>query len=227
MKRMGIFKRIKNIVAAETNGFLDQVEKPVRMLNHYVREAEDELAKGQQALANQIFLEKKQAALILQTREVLATRTRQAKLAVEHGDEQIAKLALQEKLIQEEKLQQYEAQLAKIKAQTADLIDKLDQFQEKVEELKHRRLLLLSKLNVTQSLKQINDSFVSFNTDQFTKGFAQVEERILLLESEVEARQQLVSSARSTTPYYVDSSLQEQVEKELQQLKGTNSQVAE
>jgi phage shock protein A len=224
---MGIFKRIKNIVAAETNGFLDQVEKPVRMLNHYVREAEDELAKGQQALANQIFLEKKQAALILQTKEVLATRTRQAKLAVEHGDEQIAKLALQEKLIQEEKLKQYEAQLAKIKAQTADLIDKLDQFQEKVEELKHRRLLLLSKLNVTQSLKQINDSFVSFNTEHFSKGFAQVEERILLLESEVEARQQLVASARSTTPYYVDSSLQEQVEKELQQLKGPSSQVAE
>jgi phage shock protein A len=224
---MGIFNRIKNIVVAETNGFLDQVEKPVRMLNHYVREAEDELAKGQQALANQIFLEKKQAALIVQTKEVLEKRARQAKLAVEHRDEQIAKLALQEKLIQEEKLSQYEAQLVTIKAQTADLLDKLEQFQEKVDELKHRRLLLLSKLNVTQSLKQINDSFVSFNTDHITKGFAQVEERILRLESEVEARQQLVASARPVNSYYVDSTLQEQVEKEFQQLKGAPSETAE
>ncbi|WP_176713702.1 PspA/IM30 family protein [Pseudobacillus wudalianchiensis] len=43
---------------AELHGALDKVEDPIAMLNQYVREMEGNLAKGQDALARQIFLEK-------------------------------------------------------------------------------------------------------------------------------------------------------------------------
>src|SRR6478609_4703012 len=101
MNKMGIFKRLKTITMAEINGLLDGIENPIAMLNEYSREMEEEIAKGQQALARQIFVEKKQEALISDTKALVDKRVRQAKLALEHGEEQMAKLAVQEKLLLE------------------------------------------------------------------------------------------------------------------------------
>ena len=55
---MGIFKRLKTITMAELNGLLDGIEDPIAMLNEYSREMEQEIAKGQNALARQIFSRK-------------------------------------------------------------------------------------------------------------------------------------------------------------------------
>src|SRR4051794_4847957 len=98
MNNMGIFKRLKTITMAEINGLLDGMEDPIAMLNEYSREMEKEITKGQQALARQLFVEKKQETLISQTKSLVDKRTRQARLAIEHGEEAIAKLAVQEKL---------------------------------------------------------------------------------------------------------------------------------
>jgi phage shock protein A len=64
------------------------------MLNEYSREMEQLIAKAESALSRQIFVENKQAALILDIKSLMEKRTRQAKLALEQGDEQIAKLAV-------------------------------------------------------------------------------------------------------------------------------------
>nr|WP_318506069.1 PspA/IM30 family protein [Bacillus sp. T3] len=86
---MGIFKRIKTIAKADINGLLDGVEDPIAMLNEYSREMEQEMAKGQKALARQIFVENKQAALIQETKNLVDKRTRQAKLALDQGKKQL------------------------------------------------------------------------------------------------------------------------------------------
>src|ERR671939_598190 len=65
--KMGIFKRFKTITMAEINGLLDGIEDPIAMLNEYSREMEKEIAKGQQALARQIFVEKKQTNMTNRT----------------------------------------------------------------------------------------------------------------------------------------------------------------
>jgi phage shock protein A len=220
---MGIFKRINHIVKAQANRFLDLVEEPIHMLNQYIREAKEDFAKGEKALATQFFLEKRQAILIAQTEEILSKRERQAKLALERGEEEMAKIALQEKLLQEEKLKAYSAQYETIKAQTVELTNQLKQLQEKLDEFKHRQLLLTSKVNVANSLKQINDTFVSFNSDKIAKGFASVEERILFLESELEARQQLAPTTLLKSGLHVDVALTEKVENELEKLKSSSS----
>src|SRR4051794_7059729 len=118
MNKMGIFKRLKTIASADINGLLDGIEDPIAMLNEYSREMEQEIVKGQQALARQIFVEKKQEALITETKSLVDKRTRQAKLAIEQSDEAIVKLAVQEKLNKENQLQLYVDQLASIKGQT-------------------------------------------------------------------------------------------------------------
>ncbi|MBM7654488.1 PspA/IM30 family protein [Neobacillus cucumis] len=216
---MGIFKRLKTITMAEINGLLDGLEDPIAMLNEYSREFEKEITKGQQALARQIFVEKKQAALISQTKALVDKRTRQAKLAIEQGEEAIAKLAVQEKLNQEKTLQLYVDQLESLKGQTQILVEKIDQLKETYNQLQQKKILLASRANVAQSMKQIQKITVSFNTDDVARGVARAEEKILLMEAEVQAGNQFAAPLAQIDTAYDRYVSDEELTKELEKLK--------
>jgi phage shock protein A len=219
MIKMGIFKRVKTITKAEINGLLDGMEDPIAMLNEYSRELEQEILKGQKALAQQFLVEKKQAALLLETEELKEKRTRQAKLAIERGEDTIAKLAVQEKLIHEKQLNLYQQQLEAIKEQTQILIEKLNQLKETYNELQHKKILLASRANVAQSIKQIQKATVSFQTDNIARGVARAEERIMLMEAQVQAGTQFSSPLAQHDAIYQTYVRDEELEQELEKLK--------
>lgn len=216
---MGIFKRIKMITMAEINGLLDGLEDPIAMLNEYSREMEQEIAKGQKALASQIFVEKKQSALILETEGLVAKRVRQAKLAIERGEDDIAKLAVQEKLVHQKQLSLYKEQLEAINGQTQLLIEKLNQLKETYNEMQHKKILLASRANVAQSIKQIQKATFTFQTDNIARGVARAEERILLMEAEVQAGSQFSNPLAAHEAEYRDFVNDEELEKEIEKLK--------
>lgn len=216
---MGIFKRIKTITMAEINGLLDGLEDPIAMLNEYSREMEQEIAKGQKALASQIFVEKKQSALILETEGLVAKRARQAKLAIERGEEDIAKLAVQEKLVHQKQLSLYKEQLEAINGQSQLLIEKLNQLKETYNEMQHKKILLASRANVAQSIKQIQKATFTFQTDNIARGVARAEERILLMEAEVQAGSQFSNPLAAHEAEYRDFVNDEELEKEIEKLK--------
>ncbi|NBD24899.1 PspA/IM30 family protein [Paenibacillus glycinis] len=216
---MGIFRRVKDVFLAETNGLIDKCEKPLHMVNQYMREFGIELEKGQHALARQLFIEKRQAALIAHAEASVEKRERQAKLAVNQGEDQIAKLALQEKLLQEKKLAVYREQYAAIQEQTKALEERIAQLQVQSEEYNHRRLLLESRVNVASSLKELNQRVVSFQTDGMVRGFARAEEKVLMIEAELEAMHRFNSPAMRSAPQYLDPALTAEIETSLAALK--------
>ena len=217
---MGIFSRVKNIVTSGANDLLDQVESPIRSLNHSIRDMEKELEKGQEALAGQIFLENKQNALILETEQLLTKRERQAKLAVDKGEDQVAKIAIQEKIVLEKRLSLYREQLATTQEHTAQLQAKLSQFHKTYEEMNHKRLLLVSRANVAQSVQDISYTLNFFSTQAIAKDFARAEDRVLFLEAKLEAGQRI----KTTTPYLLDVTVSDEVEEELKKLKEAKSE---
>jgi phage shock protein A len=219
MNNMGIFKRLKTITMAEINGLLDGFEDPIAMLNEYSREMEQEIVKGQKALARQIFVEKKQAALISETKAVVDKRSRQAKLAIEQGDEAMAKLAVQEKLNHDRQLQLYEEQYESIKGQTQILIGKLDELKETYNQMQQKKILLASRANVAQSMKQIQKATVSFQTDDIARGVARAEERILMMEAEVQAGNQFATPLAQFEAVNSSFVSDEELNKEIEKLK--------
>lgn len=74
---MGIMKRMKDIATAEIHTLLDRAEDPIHMLNHYIREMEKEIANGQKALTQQLFLERRQQAFLDEAEETITKRSRQ------------------------------------------------------------------------------------------------------------------------------------------------------
>ncbi|MBE7104886.1 PspA/IM30 family protein [Bacillus cereus] len=216
---MGILKRIKNIVVADVHQTLDKVENPVSMLKQYLRETEQQITKAQKALAHQYYLEKKYEALISETDALIAKRTRQAELAVSREEDQMAQLALQEKIVNEKKAELYRKQYEITKEQTATLYEQIDKLQKKYGELQYKELVLVSRLNAARAIKESNTAIDSFHSESTSKGFARIESYVQKLEAETAASNYFYNLKSPNQQEVLDQNLQEEVQRELEKLK--------
>ncbi|EJQ73473.1 hypothetical protein IG7_00776 [Bacillus cereus HuA2-4] len=216
---MGILKRIKNIVVADVHQTLDKIEKPVSMLKQYLRETEQQITKAEKALSHQYYLEKKYEALISETDALIARRTRQAELAVSREEDQMAQLALQEKIVNEKKAELYRKQYEITKEQTATLYEQIDKLQKKYGELQYKELVIVSRLNAAQAIKESNRAIDSFHTESTAKGFARIESYVQKLEAETAASNYFYNLKSPNQQEVLDQNLQEEVQRELEKLK--------
>ncbi|OKO95261.1 PspA/IM30 family protein [Geobacillus proteiniphilus] len=210
---MGIFRRIKTIILAEANEQIDRWEDPVAMTKQYLRELEQQLEQGRQALAQQWVAERRYETLIAQAEATIEKRSRQAKLALERNEESVAKLALRDKLLYEKKLEAYKQQYEAVKAKTAEVANRLNQLRERYDELAAKQLELAARVNAAQALKQIDTALASFSADEALRGFARMEERVIALEAEAAAARFGTNVALSPVPF------DEEVERELAKWK--------
>jgi phage shock protein A len=216
---MGILKRIKSIVVADVHQTLDKIENPVSMLKQYLRETEQQITKAEKALSHQYYLEKKYEALISETNALIAKRTRQAELAVSREEDHMAQLALQEKIVNEKKAELYRQQYEITKEQTATLYEQIDKLQKKYGELQYKELVLVSRLNAAQAIKESNRAIDSFHTESTAKGFARIESYVQKLEAETAASNYFYNMKSPNQQEVLDKNLQEEVQRELEKLK--------
>ncbi|EEM05266.1 phage shock protein A [Bacillus pseudomycoides] len=216
---MSIFRRIKNIVTADVHEALNKLENPVSMLKQYIRETEQQVVKAQQALSQQLFLEKKYESLITGTEAVIAKRFRQAELAVSRNEDDMAQLALQEKIAHEKKLEMYHEQYNVVKQQTSILYEQIDKLQKEYQELQYKELVLVSRLHVARTMKENNETFASFHTENAVKGFARVESYIQKIEAEASASNYFNQIKPISYTDDTEIKLKEAVQKELEKLK--------
>lgn len=210
---MGIFRRMKTIVLAEVNEQIDRWEDPVAMTKQYLRELEEQLERGRQALAQQWVAERRYETLIAQAEATIEKRSRQAKLALERNEKAVAKLALRDKLLYEKKLEAYKQQYDAIKAKTAEVANRLNQLRERYDELVAKQLELATRVNAAQALKQIDSALASFSADEALRGFVRIEERVIALETEAAAARFGTNAVLSPVPF------DEEVERELAKWK--------
>jgi len=183
-------------------------------LNQYMRELDEQVDKAKQTLGQQLYLEKRQELLVNETSAVVDKRKRQAELAVEKGEDTIARIALQEKLQQEAKLKLYEDQLAAMKQQTSSLREQIDVLLEKYNELSNKRLVLISRAHAAKAQQQLQAAIASFSTDNAMKGFTRAEDYVQQLEAQASAASYFIPSDPT-----VNLEIQEAVERELVTLK--------
>jgi phage shock protein A len=216
---MGIFKRVKGIGLADVHSVLDKLEDPVSMLKQYIREMEAEIEKAKQALSNQLYIEKKYEVMLADTEKLINKRARQAQLAVDRNEDEIAKLALQDKIIHEHKLTKIKETFESTKKQTTLLYEQVKKLQDTYEELQQKKLALIARANAAQATHQVNQALVSFSPDNAVKGFTRMEEQILHLEAKACANQQVYELTRPQSSAYHNQALEQEVEQELAKLK--------
>ncbi len=194
---MGMFKRVRDITAASVNDMLDKAEDPVKMINQFLRDMEEEIAEAEVAVAKQIAIEKRFLEQRDEAAAVVEKRQEQAVKALELGNEELARKALQDKKDHQEKVDTYGSEYDKSKAMADDLRHKLDQMKDEFLKMKGRREMLVARADAAKVQKQINHTMGNFGTESASRGFSRMEEKVNQLEAEAEASNELRTPAKS------------------------------
>jgi phage shock protein A len=175
---MGIFTKLSTVIKSNINDLISRAENPEKMLNQIIIDMRDQLAKAKREVAAAIADERKLKAQ-LET-EVKQARDWQhrAMLAVKEGRDDLAKQALlrqQEHTERAQVLQQtWEAQAG----ETEKLKGSLRQLNDKIEEAKRKRNLLVAKQKRAQAQRRIHETMSGLSDTSAFEAFNRMADKI-------------------------------------------------
>lgn len=184
---MSLFKRIRDVTLANINSLIDKAEDPVKMLDQYLRDMEDDIADAETGVAKQIALEKRLKQQVDEAREMVTKREQQAVLALESDKEDLARRALEEKQTYEAKVKDLESQWVKARTTADSLRDQLREMKSEYEKLKAKKDTMVARAEAARAQKKIQEAFSGLGSSTAREGFDRMEEKVLQLEAEAEA----------------------------------------
>jgi phage shock protein A len=175
---MGIFTKLSTVIKSNINDLISRAENPEKMLNQIILDMRDQLAKAKREVAAAIADERKLKSQL--EAEVKQARDWQhrAMLAVKEGRDDLAKQALirqQEHTERAHVLQQtWEAQAG----ETEKLKGSLRQLNDKIEEAKRKRNLLVAKQKRAQAQRRIHETMSGLSDTSAFEAFNRMADKI-------------------------------------------------
>lgn len=184
---MSIFQRMRDITMSNLNALLDKAEDPVKLLDQYLTDMEQEISQAETGVAKQIALVKKLEKQLNEAQEMAAKREEQAMQALEKGKEELAKRALEDKKLHVQKVNDLQGQCDNAHQIADNLRHQLSEMKTEYENLKAKKETLQARAEAAKAQQTINQAFSGFGNNNAREGFDKMEEKVLDLESQAEA----------------------------------------
>ncbi|GGE52104.1 phage shock protein A [Pullulanibacillus camelliae] len=214
-----MFKRVKTIMSSELNALLDKAEDPVKMLDQFMRDMAEDIREAEAAVAKQMANEKMLHKKLNDANKLVEKRQSQAVKALEAGNEDLARRALEDKKLHESQAQTLEASWQRAKADAEELKVKLQEMKNEYQEMDLKREGLKARAETAKTKTKINRSLSSLGSDTSKQGFERMEEKVLRYEAEAETSEDLRSSNRSLDDEFEALETKSDVDVELEELK--------
>lgn len=217
---MGVFQRISDITKASIHEVLDKVEDPILMLNQYLRDMEEEIAKAEVTVAKQIANERKLKHRLDDVARQSADREAKAVEALKNGQEGSAAKALEEKLYYDERIIEYTEMHHTSKVQVEELSAQLHEMKNEFYQMRNKRNELVSRAQLAKARKQMSQVGYTnqIESGNATRGFHRMEEKIMELEVEAELVRKPHTSSRAYTTA-LDAEKKSKIDEQLAALK--------
>lgn len=191
---MGVFKRLKDITMATVNGWLEKAEDPVKMLDQYLADMARQISNAEVAVAKQIAVAKRLRTELDKAQQMLETRQKQAMQAVQAGNDELARKALEDKKTYEEKVRSMSPTVAEHESNTESLKRQLQEMKEEYQKMRDEKQQLVAKAQAAKAKKEINQVISGIGkNDSAAKGFERMRNKVEELEAQAEASVDLSS----------------------------------
>jgi phage shock protein A len=175
---MGILDRLSTLIRSNINDLISRAEDPEKMLNQLIVDMRGQLAKAKQQVAAAIADEKRLAAQVEQERKSAEEWERRAMLAVQQGRDDLAKQAL----LRHNEHGQHAVQLhdtwLKHREETEKLKLSLRQLNDRIEEAKRKRSVLIARQKRVQAQRRIQETLSSIGDTSVFETFERMAEQI-------------------------------------------------
>lgn len=184
---MGLFSRLGTLIRSNINELINKAEDPEKMLNQVLVDMKSQLVEAKKQVAIAIADEKRIKKQYEQEAAKAQEWERKAMLAIRAGDDGLAKAALARKTEHDEVgntlKQQWEAQ----KQSVEQLKGALRGLDNKIEEAKRKRNILVSRQKRAEAQRTINETLSNINSSSAFDTFERMSDRVTQIEAEAEA----------------------------------------
>ncbi len=212
------FKRVKTVVDAELNSLLDKAEDPVKMLDQFMREMEVDIREAESAVAKQMASEKLLEKKYQESEQMVMKREEQAIKALEAGNEDLARRALEDKKIHTEQAALLKTSYDQAHQDVTSLRTKLDEMKNEYQAMKLKKDTLKARAESAKTRTKMNRAMSSIGSEHSRQGFERMEEKVLRFEAEAETSEDLHASSRTLDDEFASLNKSD-VDDELEALK--------
>src|SRR5687767_5373213 len=184
---MGLFDRLSTLLRSNINDLISSAENPEKMLNQIIVDMRSQLVRAKQQVASAIADEKRLRDQADAEFKQAEDWERRAMLAVQEGRDDLARQALVRHGEHLSHAQTLEQTWATHNAETEKLKASLRELNDKIEEAKRKKNLLLARQRRAQAQKRIAETMSSLSEKSAFEAFARMEERIDQNERQIKA----------------------------------------
>lgn len=215
---MSMFKRLRDLTMSNVNSIIDKAEDPIKMTDQYIRDMHEDLEDAEKAVAAQIAIEKKFKMLYEEQEALVNKREQQAHTAAKAQNIDLARRALEEKKSAELKMTEYKKNFDQNKASADNLRSKLEEMRKQLTLMKDKRETLVARYSAAKAQTEINKAMTGFSTDSAASGLKRMEDKMLQMEAQAEASNELSSSEKSLDAEFENLNKDQAVDDELASL---------
>jgi phage shock protein A len=192
---MSLRERIWEVIRSHINSLVNETEDPEKLLEQAVMEMQDGLVELRQAVAQAIATQKRNERYINQHQECDRLWYRRAQLALEKGNETLAR----EALIRSRTYQNYAQALQIQIEEQIGIINKLKQdlkvLENKIFEAKTKKNMYIARARSAVASQKIQELVNNIHTRGHLSAFERMEEKVMQLE----AYSQIISESSTDT----------------------------
>ncbi|WP_339329359.1 PspA/IM30 family protein [Cohnella caldifontis] len=210
-------RRVRDMTVATLNDRLEKAEDPVRVIDQFLWSTHQEIVQSEQlqrqyaAHTDGLYRQWKDAEQWTRKRED------QALTALKAGEEQAAKLALQDKVAHEERAERYRQLYEQSRQELNDLEQLLQDLRSEYRAVYDRRQFYVAKMESLRLQQRLNARFDTGTGDPSSM-FRKLDDRLTDLDLEARSLRDLRRIGQESV-LRIGTVVQETIERELQQLK--------
>jgi phage shock protein A len=218
---MGILDRVSTVIKSNLNYLINKAEDPEKMLDQILIQMRQQLVEAKREVAVAIADEKRLGTQLEAELEQVREWERRATMAVQKGEDDLAREALRRKADHEQIAIGYKKQWDAQKASTDNLKNALRALSEKIEEAARKKNLLIARQKRAEAQKHIHEVMTGLSDTSAFESFDRMATRVEQLEAQanaaVEISQELTGDTMEQRFRVLESSTD--VEQELNALK--------
>jgi phage shock protein A len=184
---MGIFSRLAQLITSNLNDLISKSEDPEKMLNQVVLDMSTQLTEAKKQVAASIADEKRLAKQFEQETANSGEWERRAMMALRAGNEELAKEALARKKEHDQLASTFKDQWGKQKAAVDQLKKALRLLNDKIEEAKRKKNVLIARKKRAEAQKSIQETMSGLRDQSAFETFDRMAGKIDQMEAEAEA----------------------------------------
>lgn len=214
---MSVMKRVRDMTVATLNDRLEKAEDPVRVIDQFLWSTHQEIVQSEglqrqyASHTEHLHRQWKEAEKWVDKRE------EQAITALKAGEENVAKMALQDKVVHEERAARYGQLYEQSRNELTELEQMLQELRNEYRTVYDRRQFYVARMESLRLQQRLNARFAPGNSDP-SQMFRKIDDRLTDIELETRSLRDLRRMGQEMVTQ-AGTLVQQSIERELEHLK--------